>query len=1044
MGKRIKLPASLTNTLFGRAANLCTICGRDVTSASNQPDEQIAVFGEVAHIIAIASDGPRGNASLSNQELNSYDNLILLCANCHTVIDKQELTYTAEELRRIKQLHERRVSSLSTDFPQKKHLDIISRYTSEFQYAYGFARREFEMSSYKRNNVVSQFSDEQFATLAHDSCVIVGESGQGKSMLSFCIASAALSEGTIPIVIEAAQFSRQIKPAFAWSVQTPLVDYFEEIDLACTVLKKKVLLVIDGYNECPPELRSKLNLWISSFAILHKANVIITSQQNVGLINGVEFSTIEIMPPSLDERKQIAMRVNGQGASDRILHLVKALKTRLECKLAGELIDEIKPTTSRYALYDCYVRKRLTGNSVAGIQVLCLVAQLLDQRISFTLSEIEYSRLLATQNLIEPTEYLFTTGILVRRGDRISFAHELFLDAYTAEAIVRFSANSVSKIIDALSSPRNAYRSTLILGAIDDDDLLNSLLSHVTSHRLLADCLMGDCGTYAREWVVEKCQELLLSMTDEAKSFSFNLTESKPNEPVFSSVELNESSLNPWTPQEVSLIHAIPIPFIKGSFTKQVFEWVAAVDQKFANEFHRLRPAAVERKIGIRDDMFSQLFIGVWSRKECSTTMFFKNFNNNGWNLIDVQPSDELYHVAREKLKEDRLSYGQLYLILLLVKQFRFKNHNWQQLSQPHLLAFLSERWKFLPHHLKNIVLDEAAQYAWDGPTESKQPIIDALNALLAESHNAFTNTSIIDALKSLGALVEDEKGYEEAVRKELEFVFSDAPIDERRQDANGMFHRTYDHPYDGAYWAVLSELSPEHSAKFRILALEGAPQGSDFGTGYLMCQVSLLPNVDLSIIERFANLPDVNDHMPQVATEICLLAHLILGHFNHSLPSKGENVSTDAAKALASALEILYWTNRTTVNDAVKSDRIERLWSALLDHQTYVSAGVLFDLRHATYDSTTRFSEGKEIVYILEKIAPDRVADICRQALVNLKNQRGYFEDSHIEVGKYAIETLGAFGLPGDLKLLKSFCLDQELSSSAIAAIERIEKGTS
>ena len=45
-------------------------------------------IAEMAHIIAASDDGPRADAKASAAEKGSYDNLILLCANCHTSIDK--------------------------------------------------------------------------------------------------------------------------------------------------------------------------------------------------------------------------------------------------------------------------------------------------------------------------------------------------------------------------------------------------------------------------------------------------------------------------------------------------------------------------------------------------------------------------------------------------------------------------------------------------------------------------------------------------------------------------------------------------------------------------------------------------------------------------------------------------------------------------------------------------------------------------------------------------------------------------------------------
>jgi hypothetical protein len=70
------------------------------TSGSNFP------IGEQAHIIAEDTNGPRGNSILSIDERNSFFNLILLCPNCHSKIDKNADDYPVERLHMIKAEHE--------------------------------------------------------------------------------------------------------------------------------------------------------------------------------------------------------------------------------------------------------------------------------------------------------------------------------------------------------------------------------------------------------------------------------------------------------------------------------------------------------------------------------------------------------------------------------------------------------------------------------------------------------------------------------------------------------------------------------------------------------------------------------------------------------------------------------------------------------------------------------------------------------------------------------------------------------------------------
>lgn len=74
--------------LFADCAGYCQnpACAQQlfVETAKGEPIH----FAEMAHILAASDAGPRSSADLTEAERGSYDNLILLCANCHTIIDK--------------------------------------------------------------------------------------------------------------------------------------------------------------------------------------------------------------------------------------------------------------------------------------------------------------------------------------------------------------------------------------------------------------------------------------------------------------------------------------------------------------------------------------------------------------------------------------------------------------------------------------------------------------------------------------------------------------------------------------------------------------------------------------------------------------------------------------------------------------------------------------------------------------------------------------------------------------------------------------------
>ena len=81
-------PTSQTRLrLFSDSAGHChrPECRRPLFSEEGQADYHIA---EMAHILAANDGGPRAAPELAEESRASYCNLILLCPNCHTMIDK--------------------------------------------------------------------------------------------------------------------------------------------------------------------------------------------------------------------------------------------------------------------------------------------------------------------------------------------------------------------------------------------------------------------------------------------------------------------------------------------------------------------------------------------------------------------------------------------------------------------------------------------------------------------------------------------------------------------------------------------------------------------------------------------------------------------------------------------------------------------------------------------------------------------------------------------------------------------------------------------
>lgn len=110
--------------LWGRAANRCAICRIELSheSATNGIGFPI---GEQAHIVAEEAAGSRGNSPLTLEDRNSYHNLILLCPNHHTLIDRTAEEYPVERLHIIKSKHELWVQQTLSKEISRNNTDLI-------------------------------------------------------------------------------------------------------------------------------------------------------------------------------------------------------------------------------------------------------------------------------------------------------------------------------------------------------------------------------------------------------------------------------------------------------------------------------------------------------------------------------------------------------------------------------------------------------------------------------------------------------------------------------------------------------------------------------------------------------------------------------------------------------------------------------------------------------------------------------------------------------------------------------------------------------
>jgi hypothetical protein len=113
--------------LWSKSGNRCALCKCQLVEKLQNHNSDFIV-GEECHIISSKTAGPRGSITIL-EDYDSYDNLMLLCANHHKLIDEFPETYSYEILVLLKANHEKWIKETID-----KDIEEINRSINNIEY----------------------------------------------------------------------------------------------------------------------------------------------------------------------------------------------------------------------------------------------------------------------------------------------------------------------------------------------------------------------------------------------------------------------------------------------------------------------------------------------------------------------------------------------------------------------------------------------------------------------------------------------------------------------------------------------------------------------------------------------------------------------------------------------------------------------------------------------------------------------------------------------------------------------------------------------
>lgn len=94
-----KIPISEERILRTRSRGCCAICTKDLVGGGLGAESNLS---EMAHIRGVAPGSKRHDPSMDADAVNKHTNLILLCRDCHKIVDGKDSEYTVDMLEEVK------------------------------------------------------------------------------------------------------------------------------------------------------------------------------------------------------------------------------------------------------------------------------------------------------------------------------------------------------------------------------------------------------------------------------------------------------------------------------------------------------------------------------------------------------------------------------------------------------------------------------------------------------------------------------------------------------------------------------------------------------------------------------------------------------------------------------------------------------------------------------------------------------------------------------------------------------------------------------
>ena len=407
--------------------------------------------------------------------------------------------------------------------PTSEAQDRVSDYVRWFKDFYSRGLHELVPLPLIADEARLSFS-EFAATLQQKKHVqLVGPSGSGKSHLARHVLNDLSDTLVVPILIEGTMYEGRLYPLLDRSVGPFMTGGAKDLLLAAAINGQTILVVIDGYNECPPSLQERLLRDLSSFYRRTKSLTLITSQAEVELPSLLSGPVVHIGDLTEADRQAV---LSSYGVPD-ITHVCEPFTTAYELSIAAECAGEMSGTVTRAGLFSAFIGRRLRFASSPAFtrNALRHLALAMDDKLRTSLPLDEAARVVERHlaDVSAPAGVLdeaFQSSLTIIRQGSFSFTHELIGRFLVTEALLLRNPQ-LPALVQELCRPRHEDLPQFAVELESDARQAGELLDGLADWHMYAQALRGNFGPTATRASQAAARRLLRAVTQGMEGVSF-------------------------------------------------------------------------------------------------------------------------------------------------------------------------------------------------------------------------------------------------------------------------------------------------------------------------------------------------------------------------------------------------------------------------------------------------------------------------------------------------------------------------------------------